>query len=334
MAQPSSKISPLGNYREQPNKAYISTRLFDSASNPLGTLYTYSTSLNGNFQTVGSLQFNTNATAANCPARRVVHANGKVLIPGVHPGGGAGKDPSSLNAVNTNTSTPTTLPFPLVGVYDPVSGLNGYINVQDSSWAVYDVTLGATYDLGLANPDNTLGGDGVDLDEPVTAAAIIASLSTSNGLTSATVTAANITFGSLAVGQTIVGSAGVPASTTITAITPSNSSGTITYTLTLSQAATATGTPTAYAHFVNASGTPHTSYVGQFYSAANATPQIFNTNVRKDSIVLFSCSGAAAPGAPYISAMTDPVSSTGAPGSFTLTFSSAFTGLINYQIIN
>ena len=154
MSQPGSKISVGLSHRELPNKAYISTRAFNSGA---GALYSYSTSLNGNYQTVGSLVLNTGLTAANSPAGRVVHANGKVLIPGVNPGGGVGVSP----VTGGGSSTPSPLPFPMIGVYDPVTGLNGYINPTDSTWAEYSASLAAFYD-NAANPDAVLGGQGAE----------------------------------------------------------------------------------------------------------------------------------------------------------------------------
>jgi hypothetical protein len=155
MSQPGSKISVGLSHRELPNKAYQSTRAFNSGA---GALYTYTRSLNGNYQTVGSLNINAGSTANNCPIRRVVHANGKVLIPGVHPGGGAGVSP----ATGTGSTTPNPLPFPMIGVYDPVSGLNGYINPQDSTWAEYSASLSAFYDDGRTSADSVLGGQGAE----------------------------------------------------------------------------------------------------------------------------------------------------------------------------
>ncbi len=165
MSQPGSKIASGLSHRELPNKAYQSTRAFATGA---GALYTYSTSLNGNYQTVGSLVLNTGNSAANCPVNRVLHANGKVLIPGVNPGGGVGVSP----VTGTGSTTPNPLPFPMIGVYDPVSGLNGYINPQDPTWAVYDATLSAFYDDGRSAPSSTLGGQGA---EPRVAAAFVGS---------------------------------------------------------------------------------------------------------------------------------------------------------------
>jgi hypothetical protein len=345
MAQPSSKISPLGNYREQPNKAYISTRPFDSNSNTTGTLFTYSTSLNGNFQTVGSLQFNTNATAPNCPRGRLLHLNGKMLIPGVHPGGAAGVNPSTGS---TTGGTPATLPFPLVGVYDPVSGLNGYINPQDTTWGSYDATLGATYDLGLANPDSTLAGNGTDNDQPALPACYIPNGLTTvigaiaTGATSLTITKANMTLangvvGKPQVGQTIYIAGGFVAGETITAINETST----TYVLTLSGAATGAGVAADAAPlYLWYSGTQNT-YAGTvvptpvtaYTPATNATITVTNPNVKADSIILLSYSR-------FISGLANTLSISGqVDGSFRITQlagGSATTSLalVNYQIIN
>lgn len=155
MSAPASYINPNTNVKQQPNNAYQSTRAFASGA---GALYTYSTSLNSSFQTVGSLVINTSSSAGNCPVNRVVHANGKVLVPGANPGGGAGVSP----ATGTGSTTPNPLPFPMIGVYDPVSGLNGFINPQDPTWAVYNAAMPAIYDQGLAAPATTLGGQGAE----------------------------------------------------------------------------------------------------------------------------------------------------------------------------
>lgn len=154
MAQPGSKISQGQSYRELPNKAYQSTRAFDTGG---GALYTYSTTVNSSLQTVGSLVINTGSSAGACPAGRVLHANGKVLVPSVHPGGGAGVTPVD----GTGSTTPSPLPFPMIGVYDPVTGLNGYINPQNSTWALYDASLSAFYD-NASTPSTTLGGQGAE----------------------------------------------------------------------------------------------------------------------------------------------------------------------------
>ena len=123
------------NYNKQPQKAFISTAPFNTK------LFTYTTSLNTSFQTVGSLVVNTAATAANCPANRVLHANGKTLIPGVNPG--------------------VTRPY--IGVFDSVSGLNGFVDGTDPTFATYDVNFPFQYDSGLLPAISTLGGEGANI---------------------------------------------------------------------------------------------------------------------------------------------------------------------------
>lgn len=122
-------------YHAQTEKTFISTQAFNTK------LFTYSTSVNQNFVTVGSLDVNSNATASNCPANRVLHANGRQLLPGVHP----------------------NISKPYQGVYDPVSGLNGFIDATDPAFAVYQVNMPHQYDLGISSPIATLGGQGANL---------------------------------------------------------------------------------------------------------------------------------------------------------------------------
>ena len=123
------------NYNKQPQKAFITTSAFNTK------LFTYSTSVNSSFQTVGSLVANVAATAGNCPEHRVLHANGKTLIPGVNP----------------------NVTKPLIGVFDPVSALNGFIDATDPSFATYDVNFPFQYNSGLQPAFSTLGGQGANV---------------------------------------------------------------------------------------------------------------------------------------------------------------------------
>ena len=61
--------SDARNYNKQAQKAFVTTSVFNTK------LFSYSTSVNSSFQTVGSLVVNPAATAANCPENRVIHAN-------------------------------------------------------------------------------------------------------------------------------------------------------------------------------------------------------------------------------------------------------------------
>ena len=123
------------NYNKQPQKTFVTTVVFNTK------LFTYTTSLNANFQTVGSLVANTAATATNCPENRVLHANGKTLLPGVNPS--------------------VTKPF--IGVFDPVSGLNGFIDATDPAFANYDANFPFQYNSGLQPAFSTLGGQGANV---------------------------------------------------------------------------------------------------------------------------------------------------------------------------
>lgn len=122
------------NYNKQPQKAFVATSSFNTK------LFTYSTSVNSSFQTVGSLVANVAATAANCPENRVLHANGKILIPGVNP----------------------NVTKPLIGVFDPVSALNGFIDATDPTFANYDVNFPFQYNSGIQPAFSTLGGQGAN----------------------------------------------------------------------------------------------------------------------------------------------------------------------------
>ena len=123
------------NDNKQPQKAFVTTSAFNTK------LFTYVTSVNSSFQTVGSLVVNVAATAANCPENRVLHANGKTLIPGVNP----------------------NVTKPLIGVFDPVSALNGFIDATDPTFAKYDVNFPFQYNSGLQPAFSTLGGQGANV---------------------------------------------------------------------------------------------------------------------------------------------------------------------------
>ena len=133
------------NYNKQPQKTFVTTVVFNTK------LFTYSTSMNSSFQTVGSLVANTAATAANCPQNRVLHANGKTLIPGVNPS--------------------VTKPF--IGVFDPVSGLNGFIDATDPAFATYDTNFPFQYDTGLQPAFSTLGGQGANVRQGTDAGTLV-----------------------------------------------------------------------------------------------------------------------------------------------------------------
>jgi len=133
------------NYNKQPQKAFVTTTTFNTK------LFTYTTSVNSSFVTVGSLVANVAATATNCPENRVLHSNGKTLIPGVNPG----------------------VTKPLIGVFDPISALNGFIDATDPTFATYDVNFPFQYNSGLQPPFSTLGGQGANLRQGTDAGTLV-----------------------------------------------------------------------------------------------------------------------------------------------------------------
>jgi len=133
------------NYNKQPQKTFVSTAPFNAK------LFTYTTSVNSSFVTVGSLVANVSATAANCPENRVLHTNGKTLIPGVNPS--------------------VTKPF--IGVFDSVTGLNGFIDATDPAFATYDVNFPFQYDSGLQPAFSTLGGQGANVRQGTDAGTLV-----------------------------------------------------------------------------------------------------------------------------------------------------------------
>jgi hypothetical protein len=133
------------NYNKQPQKTFVSTAPFNAK------LFTYTTSVNSSFVTVGSLVANVSATAANCPENRVLHTNGKTLIPGVNPN--------------------VTKPF--IGVFDSVTGLNGFIDATDPAFATYDVNFPFQYDSGLQPAFSTLGGQGANVRQGTDAGTLV-----------------------------------------------------------------------------------------------------------------------------------------------------------------
>lgn len=117
------------NIKESSKFNYISTGSFN------GQFYSYATTFNSsNFTTTGALSAVTGATAANCPQGRVLRASGKKLYPGgAYPG------------VSTM----------MVGVYDSISLLSGFIDPNTSVFALYNsdkpTDVPDNYDLSGTN---------------------------------------------------------------------------------------------------------------------------------------------------------------------------------------
>lgn len=140
-----------GNYLNSPRIQYISVAPFHQ------DIFQYTTSVNPQtFVTTGtltSLATVGTATVTNCPANRVLRANGKKLYP------------SGL--VTANSTTESVGPYPgvttyMVGVYDPITLLSGYIDPNASVFAVYNTDKPEYVPRGI-NPN----GSSVDQGPPV-----------------------------------------------------------------------------------------------------------------------------------------------------------------------
>jgi hypothetical protein len=175
-------------YAQQYPKAFIASKAFNN------DFFTYTTSQNASFNTVGTLGFVT-TDAARCPAGRILHATGKKLYPNVNP----------MNTFPGGSSLLTSKKF-LMAVYDPISQLNGFIDPSSSIFAKYDQLLDNTYDLGPTANVRTygalqgatpLGGLAGKLTMTPDSGALVAGSGTTQGAGSG----AGVNAGSAVVGQ-------------------------------------------------------------------------------------------------------------------------------------
>jgi hypothetical protein len=155
-----------------PDKSFIATKAF-----PL-EFYQYAASRATDLSMQGELVLHAHATANRCPAGRVLHANGKKLIPGVNP---MTVFITSAAAVTAGTTQAATIQAPkfMLGVYDPESMLNGFIDPTSATFAVYDKNRPAsaylseaTGNVAEATAVAALGGQGAALLTANNAAAL------------------------------------------------------------------------------------------------------------------------------------------------------------------
>lgn len=135
-----------GDFAQNNDKSLVSSAAFNNE------FYTYTVGTNAKFQTVGRFSLVSGATAITCPAGRVLHLNGKKLFPDVNP-------------MNTFVGVLAAKKF-LVGVYDPISFLSGFVDPTSNTFAKFDQNLPNFFDLGTAGSGvvPSLGGDGVDVN--------------------------------------------------------------------------------------------------------------------------------------------------------------------------
>lgn len=139
------------SYLNTPRISYITTAAFQN------DIFRYTTSLNPQtFQTTGtltSLATVGTATASNCPANRILRENGKKL----YPGGLMVANNTTYGAPNPGVTTY------MVGVYDPISFLSGFIDPNSKLFAVYNTDKPEYVARGI-NPN---GNTEVDQGPPV-----------------------------------------------------------------------------------------------------------------------------------------------------------------------
>lgn len=109
-------------------RQYIASDQFDTS------IFTYTTYTDPSLATRGRLLVHSNATPSNCGPRRILRENGKKLHSGTHPDL---KDP--------NTNLPYTY---LVGVYDIISGISGFVNPNAAFLSVLTTDKSYQDDLG------------------------------------------------------------------------------------------------------------------------------------------------------------------------------------------
>ena len=99
--------SLTGTYHDRTKRSYLTMNTFND------DMFTYTTSVDLNtYITTGTLTAVSGATTINCPKGRFLYENGKKLYPGANPG------------INTY----------MVGVFDPVSFLSGFIDPNSEAF--------------------------------------------------------------------------------------------------------------------------------------------------------------------------------------------------------
>lgn len=137
-----------GDFQQRNDKTLVSTAAFQNE------FYTYTAGTNpATFTPTGVFSQVSGATAATCPAGRVLHLTGRKLYPDVNP-------------MTTFVGTALTSKKFLVSVYDPISFLKGFVDPTSNSFAKFDQNLPNFFNLGTSGSGvvPSLGGDGVDVN--------------------------------------------------------------------------------------------------------------------------------------------------------------------------
>lgn len=140
-------MSSVGNsFQSEAKRSYLTARVFNA------DFYSYNQTVNPTtFQVTFALGAVVGATSGNCPVGRFLHETGRKLVPRANGG------------VNTL----------MVGVYDPVSGLSGFIDPNCESFTTMNTDKSANIEtiVAGANSQSVFGlnpnGSTSDLANPV-----------------------------------------------------------------------------------------------------------------------------------------------------------------------
>lgn len=133
-----SSIKGQSTYDNTRHLNYISTAPYGD------NIFTYTTSVNSSLATVGQIQSLLNlgtvtaGVGGTAPAGRILRTNGRKLFPGANPC-------TSIITTAGGTAVVTQLYSQMVGVIDVVSGLSGFIDPNDSLFAIYNVDKAIDY---------------------------------------------------------------------------------------------------------------------------------------------------------------------------------------------
>ncbi len=139
-------MSSVGNsFQSEAKRTYLTTRVFNS------DFYSYNQTVNPTTFQVTYALGPVPGASGNCLVGRFLHETGRKLIPGANGG---------INSL-------------MVGVYDPVSGLSGFIDPNCESFTIMNTDRSANLDVlsgGVAQVDDFAinpNGDTSDLGNPV-----------------------------------------------------------------------------------------------------------------------------------------------------------------------
>ena len=140
-----SSIAGLNRYDQNRHMNYIATAAYGD------NIFTYTTSQNATtFVYSGTLQSLLNAgtvTGSTAPVGRILRTNGRKLFPGANPC-------SSIITTAGGTVAVTEIRSQMVGVIDVVTGISGFIDPNDSLFAIYNVDKAIDFPNDGANPLN------------------------------------------------------------------------------------------------------------------------------------------------------------------------------------